>query len=308
MNATGAGNLARAAARDRHAAAARLDRLRVRRRRPARRGRARAPVRGVRSDRAALGVRRDEARGRARGAGGLAAHTVVRTAWLFGVDGRNFVDTMLRLAGEREAVQVVTDQVGSPTWSGHLAPALLGLLEREVSGLVHLTGAGEVSWNGFAAGDLPPGRGRLPRRAGDQRADGAPGAAPGLLGARVRARRRAADAALAGRAGRLSGGAGRILDERVGALHACAPWDDAVPHETARVRRRRLHRLDVRAPARARARRRGDRARQAHLRGARGEPPRRRSRRPASASCAARSRIREAVAARDRGRRGPRRS
>ena len=77
-------------------------------------------------------------------------HAVVRTAWLYGLDGRNFVDTMLRLAGEREAVQVVDDQVGSPTWSGHLAPAVLGLLEREVSGVVHLTGAGAVSWNGFA--------------------------------------------------------------------------------------------------------------------------------------------------------------
>lgn len=77
-------------------------------------------------------------------------HTVVRTAWLYGLDGPNFVATMLRLAGEREAVQVVDDQVGSPTWSGHLAPAILGLLERGVSGLVHLTGAGTVSWNGFA--------------------------------------------------------------------------------------------------------------------------------------------------------------
>jgi dTDP-4-dehydrorhamnose reductase len=77
-------------------------------------------------------------------------HTVVRTAWLYGVDGRNFVETMLRLAGERDAVQVVTDQVGSPTWGGHLAPALLGLLDRGVSGVVHLTGGGEVSWNGFA--------------------------------------------------------------------------------------------------------------------------------------------------------------
>ena len=77
-------------------------------------------------------------------------HLVVRTAWLYGVDGPNFVETMLRLAGERDAVQVVTDQIGSPTWSGHLAPAILGLLERELSGLVHLTGAGEVSWNGFA--------------------------------------------------------------------------------------------------------------------------------------------------------------
>jgi dTDP-4-dehydrorhamnose reductase len=79
-----------------------------------------------------------------------AQHTVVRTAWLYGVNGRNFVETMLRLAGERDAVQVVDDQVGSPTWSGHLAPALVGLLERGVSGIVHLTGAGSVSWNGFA--------------------------------------------------------------------------------------------------------------------------------------------------------------
>jgi len=77
-------------------------------------------------------------------------HTVVRTAWLYGADGPNFVETMLRLAQERPAVQVVTDQIGSPTWAGHLAPALLGLLQREVSGLVHMTGAGEVSWNGFA--------------------------------------------------------------------------------------------------------------------------------------------------------------
>jgi dTDP-4-dehydrorhamnose reductase len=77
-------------------------------------------------------------------------HTVVRTAWLYGLDGKSFVDTMLRLASEHEAVQVVDDQVGSPTWSGHLAPAILGLLEREVHGLVHLTGAGAVSWNGFA--------------------------------------------------------------------------------------------------------------------------------------------------------------
>jgi dTDP-4-dehydrorhamnose reductase len=90
-------------------------------------------------------------------------HTVVRTAWMYGVDGPNFVDTMLRLAGERDAtgssganpvapsVQVVDDQIGSPTWSGHLAPAVLGLLEREVRGLVHLAGGGEVSWSGFAS-------------------------------------------------------------------------------------------------------------------------------------------------------------
>jgi dTDP-4-dehydrorhamnose reductase len=90
-------------------------------------------------------------------------HAVVRSAWLFGAGGGNFVATMLRLAGEQRAgaaqrgsahasasVRVVTDQIGSPTWTGHLAPALLGLLEREVSGLVHLAGGGHVSWHGFA--------------------------------------------------------------------------------------------------------------------------------------------------------------
>lgn len=77
-------------------------------------------------------------------------HAVVRTAWLYGIDGPNFVATMLRLASEREAVQVVDDQIGSPTWSGHLAPAIVGLLERGVGGLVHVAGAGCVSWNGFA--------------------------------------------------------------------------------------------------------------------------------------------------------------
>jgi dTDP-4-dehydrorhamnose reductase len=77
-------------------------------------------------------------------------HAVVRSSWLFGVDGHNFVATMLRLAGERDSVQVVTDQVGCPTWTGHLAPALIGLIEREVAGLIHLAGAGHVSWNGFA--------------------------------------------------------------------------------------------------------------------------------------------------------------
>ncbi len=83
-------------------------------------------------------------------------HTVVRSSWLFGIGGRNFVATMLRLARERQvaertpSLQVVDDQIGSPTWTGHLAPALLGPIEREVLGLVHQAGAGAISWNGFA--------------------------------------------------------------------------------------------------------------------------------------------------------------
>lgn len=77
-------------------------------------------------------------------------HSVVRTAWLFGVGGSNFVATMMALADQRANVQVVDDQTGSPTWTGHLAPALIGLIERQVSGLVHLAGGGAVTWNGFA--------------------------------------------------------------------------------------------------------------------------------------------------------------
>lgn len=78
------------------------------------------------------------------------AHAIVRTAWLFGTGGRNFAATMLALAEDRDAVRVVVDQVGCPTWTGHLAPALVGLLEREVGGVVHLAGTGAISWNGFA--------------------------------------------------------------------------------------------------------------------------------------------------------------
>jgi dTDP-4-dehydrorhamnose reductase len=78
-------------------------------------------------------------------------HTVARTAWLFGLGGRNFAETMLNLGSDRDSVRVVADQIGCPTWTGHLAPAMLGLLEREVGGIVHLAGTGAVSWHGFAA-------------------------------------------------------------------------------------------------------------------------------------------------------------
>jgi dTDP-4-dehydrorhamnose reductase len=79
-----------------------------------------------------------------------ALHVVARSSWLFGVGGPNFAATMLRLGAERPFVDVVDDQVGCPTWTGHLAPALIGLIERGITGLVHMAGGGEVSWNGFA--------------------------------------------------------------------------------------------------------------------------------------------------------------
>jgi len=79
-------------------------------------------------------------------AAALDDHAIVRTAWLFGPHGPNFVSTMLRLAGERDEVSVVTDQVGSPTFAGHLAPALVDMAERTDTGIFHGAGAGSCSW------------------------------------------------------------------------------------------------------------------------------------------------------------------
>jgi dTDP-4-dehydrorhamnose reductase len=77
-------------------------------------------------------------------------HLIVRSSWLFGVHGRNFVDTMLRLAADRDEVAVVDDQVGCPTFTGHLAPALIALAERRARGVMHVAGAGRCSWNELA--------------------------------------------------------------------------------------------------------------------------------------------------------------
>jgi dTDP-4-dehydrorhamnose reductase len=78
-------------------------------------------------------------------------HAIVRSAWLFGAGGRNFVDTMLALGEERDEVSVVTDQVGSPTWTGHLAEALIELAERRGDvGTFHAAGGGACSWNELA--------------------------------------------------------------------------------------------------------------------------------------------------------------
>ena len=75
---------------------------------------------------------------------------IARTAWLYGAGGKNFVDTMLELASDRDEVSVVTDQVGCPTWTGHLAPALLDVAERRLEGIHHLAGGGQCSWHEFA--------------------------------------------------------------------------------------------------------------------------------------------------------------
>ena len=79
-------------------------------------------------------------------------HWIVRTQWLYGSHGKNFVDTMLKLAGEKPELAVVDDQVGSPTCTHDLAPILwliLGLAPPH--GTYHASNAGSCSWHGFAA-------------------------------------------------------------------------------------------------------------------------------------------------------------
>ena len=78
-------------------------------------------------------------------------YAIVRTAWLFGAGGPNFVATMLKLGAEREQIEVVTDQVGCPTWTGHLAPALIACAAAEQTGIFHAVGGGRCSWFDLAS-------------------------------------------------------------------------------------------------------------------------------------------------------------
>lgn len=87
----------------------------------------------------------------------LDRHIILRTAWLYGSDGPSFVHTILRLAGEKERLAVVDDQVGSPTAAEGLARAVLALAGRHATdasdmtwGIFNFTDSGAVSWCGFA--------------------------------------------------------------------------------------------------------------------------------------------------------------
>lgn len=101
-------------------------------------------------------------------------HLILRTAWVYGARGQNFLLTMLRLLREREALKVVDDQRGAPTWSRLIAEATALLAARtthggrfepgELGGTYHLTNGGETTWFGFAAKirELGLARGLLP--------------------------------------------------------------------------------------------------------------------------------------------------
>ncbi|PLR83146.1 dTDP-4-dehydrorhamnose reductase [Bacillus canaveralius] len=80
----------------------------------------------------------------------LDEYFIVRTAWVFGINGHNFVKTMLRLGEERGEVGVVHDQVGSPTYTPDLAKFLVELIETTKYGVYHATNSGECSWYDFA--------------------------------------------------------------------------------------------------------------------------------------------------------------
>lgn len=87
---------------------------------------------------------------------GLQRYFILRTSWLYGPGGRNFVETMLRLAAEHQELSVVADQVGTPTYSGDLARAIFYLLALEDGGgaipygIYHFSNEGSCSWYAFA--------------------------------------------------------------------------------------------------------------------------------------------------------------
>jgi dTDP-4-dehydrorhamnose reductase len=85
----------------------------------------------------------------------LPEHVILRTAWVYGAHGHNFVKTMLRVAAERPVLRVVADQTGSPTCAADIAAAIAAVVRQLASGnqgwgTYHFAGGGAVSWHGFA--------------------------------------------------------------------------------------------------------------------------------------------------------------
>ncbi len=75
---------------------------------------------------------------------------IVRTSWLYGIHGKNFVETMISLAQTKKELKVVDDQIGCPTWTVELANAILKILDEYEYGIYHACGSGKTSWYGFA--------------------------------------------------------------------------------------------------------------------------------------------------------------
>lgn len=81
-----------------------------------------------------------------------ARHIILRTSWVYGLHGNNFMKTMLRLGRERDQLRIVGDQIGAPTWTRHLADATAIILTQRDGpcGLYHIAARGEVSWYSYA--------------------------------------------------------------------------------------------------------------------------------------------------------------
>jgi dTDP-4-dehydrorhamnose reductase len=85
-------------------------------------------------------------------------HLILRTSWVYGLHGKNFLLTMLRLAQSRDSLSIVDDQIGAPTWSHTIAQATANIVRqfpraeqiKELSGIYHLCANGHTSWHGFA--------------------------------------------------------------------------------------------------------------------------------------------------------------
>lgn len=84
----------------------------------------------------------------------LPSAVVLRTAWVFGVHGHNFVKTMIRAALAGRPLRVVDDQFGTPTWAADLAGVIVRLIDTDAGGLFHFTSRGRTSWHGFAVAIL----------------------------------------------------------------------------------------------------------------------------------------------------------
>ncbi len=82
-----------------------------------------------------------------------AAHLILRTSWVYGATGKNFLLTILKLAAERPELKIVADQHGAPTWSRDLATLAAQLIAADTtsSGIYHATSSGETTWHGFAS-------------------------------------------------------------------------------------------------------------------------------------------------------------
>ena len=89
---------------------------------------------------------------------GAARYLIFRTSWVYDAQGKNFLNTIKRLGGERRELTIVNDQIGAPTWSREIARATVQAIEKylahpdpeQINGIYHLTAQGQTSWFGFA--------------------------------------------------------------------------------------------------------------------------------------------------------------